>query len=124
MKHKGIIYLLAGIVAAVICAFLLAVVRAETPSPSVWVHMELYDEGRSEYQKKHYEKALKYLVDFRDENKDLLDSTTLSRSQIEFRDNLNDAITDCESKKRNKQTPWPPRAAPSAAVHNREASES
>lgn len=123
MKQDRIVYICAGIAVAVIFASLLAVVRAQAPSPSVWVNIELYKEGRSEYQKKHYEAALESLIDFREENAELLNSATLSKSQIDFRDKLNATISDCESKKREQETPSPPRAAPSARFHSRDRSE-
>jgi outer membrane protein assembly factor BamD (BamD/ComL family) len=123
MKQNRIVYVWAGMAVAVMCASMLAVVRAQAPSASIWVHIELYTEGRSEYQKKHYVKALEHLVDFREANADLLNSATLSKSQIEFRDKLNATISDCESKKAEQSSPSRPRAAPSAQVHSRDGSK-
>ncbi|SRR6266446_5808037 len=119
MKQKRKICISAAIAAAVICASFLEVIRAQTPSPSIWKHIELYNEGRSEFRKGHYEKALKDLVEFRDANEDLLDSSTLSQSQIKFRDTLDATIDECESKQNQRGS----RPMPSASVHSRDASK-
>jgi hypothetical protein len=119
MKQKHIVCILAAIAIAINCESFLTIVRAQTPAPSVWKSIELYREGRSEFDKRHYEAALNHLIDFRDANEDVLDSSTLSPSQKAFRDKLNVTISDCQSKL-NQQQPQP---HASASVHSRDASK-